>query len=217
MAHTWTRSLNLPANPAVTGSSTYPYWSLGAYTTDYQLNTTTGNRPARQPIGTVKTITPAYLLGRNRRPRPAQDYRAALAQNVTGDFQFARAAVNFMWAEFFGVGIVDPPDQFDPARLDPNNPPPSPWTLQPSNPQLLNALAQSFIDSGYNVKGADARLIANSDTYQLSSDYNGTWQPFVRTCTSPAISCGASGAKRFTIPSPPPSISSPLTPCVGFL
>ena len=84
--------------------------------------------------------------------------------------------MNYLWAEFFGVGIVDPPDQFDPLRLDPNNPPPAPWTLQPSNPQLLNALAQSFIDSGYNVK-AVMRLIANSDTYQLASDYPGTYSP----------------------------------------
>ena len=32
------------------------------------------------------------------------------------------------------------PITFDPARLDPDNPPPAPWTLQPSNPRLLNAL-----------------------------------------------------------------------------
>src|ERR1017187_3901218 len=74
------------------------------------------------------------------------------------------------------MGMVDPPDTFDPARLDPNNPPPAPWTLQPSNPRLLNALAQSFIDSGYDVQ-ALMRLIANSDTYQLASDYSGSWNP----------------------------------------
>ena len=93
---------------------------------------------------------------------------------MTGDFQFARAAVNYLWAYFYGVGLVDPPDQFDPLRQDPNNPPPAPWTLQASNPALLNALAQSFIDSGYNVK-AVMRLIATSDTYQLASDYPGTY------------------------------------------
>jgi hypothetical protein len=79
------------------------------------------------------------------------------------------------------MGIVDPPDQFDPSRLDPNNPPPSPWTLQPSNPQLLNALAQDFIASNYDVKHV-MRLIANSQAYQLSSNYdpavwNPNWQP----------------------------------------
>jgi hypothetical protein len=82
-----------------------------------------------------------------------------------------------MWAEFFGVGIVDPPDQFDPLRLDPNNPPPAPWTLQPTNAKLLNALAQSFIDSGYDSQKLQ-RLIVTSDTYQLASEYTtGTWDP----------------------------------------
>ncbi|HWE51674.1 MAG TPA: DUF1549 domain-containing protein [Bryobacteraceae bacterium] len=175
MAHTRTRSLSLPADPNVTGSSTYPYWSLDTYTTDYQLNTTTGNRPSRQPIGTVKVITPTYFFN-GKALASGQDYRTALAQDVTGDFQFARAAVNYVWAQLFGVGIVDPPDQFDPLRLDPNNPPPAPWTLQPSNPQLLNALAQSFIDSGYSIQTL-MRLIVNSDTYQLASDYPGTYSP----------------------------------------
>jgi len=98
-----------------------------------------------------------------------------LATQVTGDFQFARAAVNYLWAEFFGMGIVDPPDTFDLARLDPDNPPPAPWTMQPTNPALLNALATHFIQNGYNVK-ATMREIVNSQTYQLSSRYNGTWQ-----------------------------------------
>jgi hypothetical protein len=173
MAHTWTRSLTLPADPNNPNAGKVNYWSLDVYKTDYNLNTTTGNRPARQPIGTVKTITPTYIFNGNA-PAAGQDYRLALAQNVTGDFQFARAAVNYLWAYFFGAGLVDPPDQFDPLRLDPNNPPASPWALQPSNPALLNALAQSFIDSGYDVKSM-MRLIANSDTYQLASDYPGTY------------------------------------------
>jgi hypothetical protein len=69
---------------------------------------------------------------------------------------------------------VDPVDQFDPARLDPDNPPPAPWTLQPSNAGLLNALAAQFASNGYDVRWL-MRQIANSETYQLSSDYNGTW------------------------------------------
>ena len=98
----------------------------------------------------------------------------ALARFVTNDFQFSRATVNFIWAELFNMGIVDPPDTFDLARLDPYNPPPAPWTLQPSNPALLDGLARDFIASGYDLK-ALMREIANSRTYQLSSRYNGTW------------------------------------------
>jgi hypothetical protein len=109
------------------------------------------------------------------------NYRQSLATQVIADRQFARAAVNYMWAYFFGMGIVDPPDQFDPARLDPNNPPPAPWTLQPSNPELLEALTSDFIASGYSTKHL-MRLIVNSQAYQLSSDYdpaawNPNWQP----------------------------------------
>ncbi len=166
------------------------FWSLqdrtGGFTLDYALNTTTGNRPARVAPGGCKVgqpcwyVPPQYIFNGNS-PNAGEGYRAALARNVTNDFQFARAAVNYMWAQFFGRGMVDPPDTFDPARLDPNNPPPAPWTLQPSNAKLLNALATHFVEGGYNVKSL-MREIANSQTYQLSSHYDGpwnaAWEPF---------------------------------------
>jgi hypothetical protein len=159
------------------------YWTVvdDPKATDYAMNTTTGNRPARVAPAGCKSgqpcfyVAPQYIFNGDT-PNPGENYRAALARNVTNDFQFARATVNYMWAQFFGRGIVDPPDTFDPARLDPDNPPPAPWTLQPSNPALLNALAQHFVASGYDLK-ALMREIANSDTYQLSSRYNGTWNP----------------------------------------
>jgi len=69
-------------------------------------------------------VPPQYIFNGNP-PQSGQTYRAGLATDVTSDFQFARAAVNYLWAEFFGMGIVDPPDTFDLARLDPNNPPPA--------------------------------------------------------------------------------------------
>jgi hypothetical protein len=173
-------------NPRTTVAQNTFYWGLAdntRYRTDYPLNTTTGNRPARQPIGTQKTVAPSYLFG-GQKPASGQNYRAALAQFVTSDPQFARAAVNYLWAQFFGMGIVDPPDQFDPARLDSNNPPDVPWPtdptqnwpLQPSNPKLLDALAQDFINSKYDLKSL-MREIVNSKAYQLSSRYEGTWNP----------------------------------------
>ncbi len=175
-----TSTARTPVDPS---NNNIYYWSLlnnqKNFTTDYTLNTTTGNRPARvAPAGCKAgqpcyTVPPQYILN-GASPKPGEDYRAALARSITGDFQFARATVNYLWAYFFGRGIVDPPDTFDPARLDPDNPPPDPWTLQPSNARLLNALAQHFIDSNYNVK-AVMREIANSDTYQLSSTYPGQW------------------------------------------
>jgi hypothetical protein len=151
------------------------------YSTDYVLNTLTGNRPPRQPgsdcdpTQPCASVPPVYVFNGDT-PKPGESYRAALARSLTGDFQFARASVNYVWAELFGLGIVDPPNLFDPARLDPDHPPPDPWTLQPTNARLLNSLAQHFIDGGYSLK-AVMREIANSDTYQLSSRYNGKWSP----------------------------------------
>jgi len=156
------------------------YWGLrenfnATYQQDYRLNTTTGNRPARQPaaFGGKTNVAPVYPFS-GRGPAPGENYRVALAREVTADFQFARAAVNYLWKEFFGIGIVDPPDFFDPLRLDENNPPPAPWTLQPSHPALLRELAQDFVGNGYNLKELMRKMV-NSKAYQLSSRYNGTW------------------------------------------
>jgi hypothetical protein len=170
-----TDATHSPAAGAVNGLPYY--WTVADNTkaahVDYPLNTTTGNRPARQPSGTETSVAPVYFFN-NDTPHSGESYRQALARNITGDMQFARATVNYFWAYFFGVGLVDPPDQFDPLRLDPNNPPPAPWTLQPSNPQLLNALAQNFVSNKYDLKWL-MRTIVNSQSYQLSSRYNGTY------------------------------------------
>lgn len=180
----------LSRTPVDPSNNNVYYWSVldntRNFTTDYALNTTTGNRPARvAPAGCKSgqpcfTVAPQYIFS-GESPKTGENYRVALARQVTGDFQFARATVNYMWAQFFGRGIVDPPDTFDPARLDPDNPPPAPWTLQPSNAALLNALAKHFVDSGYDLK-ALMREITNSQTYQLSSryygDWNAAWEPY---------------------------------------
>jgi hypothetical protein len=65
-----------------------------------------------------------------------------------------------VWGHYFGVGIVDPVDNFSLA-----NP--------PSNPKLLDALARDFIDGKFDVRRLE-RTILNSRTYQLSSSVNTT-------------------------------------------
>jgi hypothetical protein len=75
---------------------------------------------------------------------------------------FARALVNRYWKHFFGRGLVDPEDD-----MRDTNP--------PTNPELLDALAKSFIESHYDLQNL-VRTISNSKTYQLGSipnDYNG--------------------------------------------
>jgi hypothetical protein len=68
---------------------------------------------------------------------------------------FAKALVNRYWKHFFSRGIVEPEDD-----MRETNP--------PSNPELLDALAKSFIDSGFNLKQL-CRTICLSSTYQLSA------------------------------------------------
>ncbi len=68
---------------------------------------------------------------------------------------FARTMVNRMWAHFLGRGIVHP---IDDARS----------TNPPSNPELLDALADDFVASGYDVKHL-IRTITNSYAYRLNS------------------------------------------------
>jgi Protein of unknown function (DUF1549)/Protein of unknown function (DUF1553) len=179
-----TRETRTPVSGA-TNNQPY-YWSVldnvplqgQKASTDYQLNTTTGNRPTRAPVGGQSTIAPSYIFGGSG-ASPGDSYRTALGKFITSDFQFARATVNYMWEYFFSIGLVSPSNQFDPDRLDPDNPPSNcppnvPCTLQASNPRLLNALAQDFVQSGYDLRALQ-REIVTSRAYQLSARYNGTW------------------------------------------
>ena len=149
-----------------------------AATGEYQLNTTTGNRVARQPINGVSVIAPNYPFAAGSPSagglQPGETRRQALARQVTGDIQFSRAIVNYIWEKFMVQAFVSPSNTFDLARLDPDNPPPAPWTLQPTNPQLLEALAEWFQANHYDLR-ALMSLIAKSNAYQLSATYPGTW------------------------------------------
>ena len=143
--------------------------STGAYT-----GAVNPNNPGPRPFRTGTAVTPAYMF--NGEEPASGGWRSELARMVVSDRQFARATVNYLWAHFFGSGIVDPVDGWDLSRIDPDNPPPAPWTLQPTHPALLEALADEFIRSGYSIRTV-IRLIAQSKTYQLSSSYPGDWRP----------------------------------------
>ena len=67
---------------------------------DYQLNTQTGNRPPRGATTSKTTVPPVYVLS-GLAPNKGENYRVALARMTTQDFQFARAAVNYIWEYFF--------------------------------------------------------------------------------------------------------------------
>ncbi len=133
-----------------------------------------GNRPAR----TSAVVEPQFVLNQAR-PK-SENWRADLGEIITSDKQFARATVNHLWANFFGHGIVDPPEAWDFTRTDPSVTPPEGFPSQNSHPELLEDLADFFIRNNYQLKPLIRQMLA-SDAYQLSSRYEGEWQPvFVR-------------------------------------
>lgn len=67
---------------------------------------------------------------------------------------FAKALVNRVWAQYFGLGIVNPPDDLSLANA-------------PSNAPLLDMLASGFVENGFDLKWLH-REILSSDTYQRS-------------------------------------------------
>lgn len=67
---------------------------------------------------------------------------------------FATAFVNRVWAGYFHRGIIEPPDDLNPA-----NP--------PVNPALLDWLVREFVRNGFDMKWLH-RTIVSSETYQRS-------------------------------------------------
>lgn len=116
-----------------------------------------------RPLVHPRSKTPVlpHALGQ---PTPDElsegDPRVELAEWLTADENpfFARAITNRVWARFLGRGIVEPVDDFR-------------ETNPPSNPQLLDALAEHFVQSGYDLHEL-MRYITASETYQRSSQPN---------------------------------------------
>ena len=143
-------------------------------TGDYLLNTTSGNRTVRRPIGGVSVIPPKNPFANGGGIQLGESRRQALAREITSDIQFSRAIVNYIWQRFMVEAFVSPSNAFDLTRLDPSNPPPQPWTLQPTNPELLDALARWLQGNQFDLRALMA-LITKSTAYQLSADYPANW------------------------------------------
>ena len=69
--------------------------------------------------------------------------------------QFARAAVNRVWAQLFGRGLVQPVDDMRPDNA-------------PIAPQVLDTLSRDFAASGFDLRRL-IRALVLTKTYQLSS------------------------------------------------
>ncbi len=108
-------------------------------------------------LRTKKPVEPRLLDGKTVKVPPADDPRKALADWMTASNNpyFARAMANWVWAQLFGKGLVDPPD--DMSRANP-----------PVHPELLDALARHFVEHKYDLRDL-IRTIARSETYGLTS------------------------------------------------
>lgn len=111
----------------------------------------------RDPLS--QAILPAQPLGGARFSSDG-DRREVFAQWLTSADNpfFAKNFVNRVWAQYFGVGLVDPVDDFSVG-----NP--------PSHPQLLDALAKDFVEHDFDIRHLE-RLILTSQTWQRASDLN---------------------------------------------
>jgi hypothetical protein len=142
------------------------FWSYAAFFAGLQRqNQGDGVTPIREvfdrremKIPGSETVVPALFLdGREPRWKFKVGARVTLADWITGPDNpyFARAAVNRMWAHFFGTGIVEPVDDLEGQDA-------------PSHPELLQEMARQFVAHGFDWKFL-IRGITASRAYQLSS------------------------------------------------
>jgi mono/diheme cytochrome c family protein len=142
-----------------------PYGGLG-----YRLGAPSVLRVPRDPKADV---FPEFLLTKEQPARGANP-RHEYARMITMHPQFAKATVNLIWSRFMTTGIVEPVFGWDMARQDASNPPPAPWKIQPSHPDLIEELADWFRKSGHDLRLL-MRTIVRSKAYQLSSRFEGDY------------------------------------------
>ena len=106
---------------------------------------------------TKEVLMPAGLGETPPTIAPDDDPRLHLADWMSDKSNpfFAKALVNRYWKHFFRRGLIEPEDD-----IRDTNP--------ATNPELLDALAQHFIKSDFDLKEA-VRVIVQSQTYQLSA------------------------------------------------
>jgi Protein of unknown function (DUF1553)/Protein of unknown function (DUF1549) len=108
-------------------------------------------------LRTKKPAEPRLLSHQLVKSDPKDDPRKALADWITSPENpyFARAMTNWVWSQFFGRGIADPPDD-----LSASNP--------PVHPELLDALAKHFVEHKFDLRDL-IRTIVTSEAYAMSS------------------------------------------------
>ena len=108
----------------------------------------------------LNTRISSHFLDGTEYNGPLTERRSALAQWITDKSNpyFSRAVVNRIWKHFMGRAFVEPLDGFGEENL-------------PTNPALLDWLANDFVIHDYNLQRL-MRTILNSGTYQRTSETN---------------------------------------------
>ncbi len=106
---------------------------------------------------TGKVVTAKFLTGTEPEWKDDAQPRKLLADWVTARDNpwFAKMAVNRLWAQFLGQGIVQPVDDFSD-----NNP--------PSHPEVLKLLSEQLVAHNYDLKFL-VRTITSTRVYQSTS------------------------------------------------
>ncbi len=109
---------------------------------------------------TGEVVTPAFPFEVPHEAKNDSTRRQQLSVWMTDadNPYFARSYVNRLWGYLLGVGLIEPIDD-----IRAGNP--------PTNPELLDHLSDSFIQSGFDTQQM-LRTICNSRTYQLSVETN---------------------------------------------
>lgn len=115
-----------------------------------------GEKPKAPPVPSGKILGQPDAITLDKDPR--QDLMAWLRDSENP--YFAKAIVNRVWSNYFGIGLVDPTDDMNLA-----NP--------PGNSPLLDHLASEFIKNDFDLKWLH-HTIVTSDTYQRSAATNET-------------------------------------------
>jgi hypothetical protein len=135
------------------------FWEFAAFFAEVRPG---GERSPAAPLaipGTSRRVSARFPDGTSPRWQPGDRRRAVLAKWVVGreNPYFARAAVNRLWTEFFGVRLVEDLDPLGAAR-EADRPA---WNL-------LDDLARAFVEHRFDVKFL-IRALTASRAYQRTS------------------------------------------------
>ena len=144
-----------------------------------QIATAEAEIPTTLVMEEQKEMRPTFILMRGAYDKPGEKVAAAtpgvlpalaadLPRNRLGLAKWlvsrenpltARVIVNRFWQHFFGTGLVRTSEDFGSQGE------------QPSHPELLDWLAVTFQESGWDVKKL-VKMIVTSETYQQSSQFS---------------------------------------------